>query len=280
MRLWIIGKRGLLASAMQRKCREKGIDYIATSRKEVDLENKEALKAQFETLRFTHIVNCGGYTAVDQAEEEEDKAHALNAEAIALLAKLAKAHGKKLIHFSTDYVFDGKEKGYHEEANTAPLSTYGKSKEAGEKHLFEAHSDACLIRTSWLFGREGSHFMKTMIRLMRENTSVRVVNDQWGRPTYADDLADAALSLLDASGIYHFANAGETTWHGFAEKIKEGLEQKDIPIKCQKVEGITTEEFGAKAARPVSSILETKNFSPPHWEERLQEVIDHVLATE
>src|SRR5690606_5926641 len=147
----------------------------------------------------------------------------------------AKTYGKKLIHFSTDYVFDGKEKGYCENASTAPLSVYGKSKEAGEKYLQKHYPEACLIRTSWLFGKEGNHFVKTMMRLLRENEKVDVVSDQWGRPTYADDLAEAALSLLDASGIYHFANAGETTWHGFAEAIKKKLEENNVSLKCQKV---------------------------------------------
>ncbi|MCB1109884.1 MAG: dTDP-4-dehydrorhamnose reductase [Chlamydiia bacterium] len=280
MRLWIIGKRGILSSAMQRKCQEKGIDYLATSRKEVDLEHLEAVDAQFKTLMFTHVINCAGYTAVDRAEEEEEKALALNAEAIETLAKLSKMHGKKLIHFSTDYVFDGKEKGYDVQAVTAPLSVYGKSKEEGEKRLKQYYPEACLIRTSWLFGKEGTHFVRTMIHLMQEQEMVGVVNDQWGRPTYADDLAEAALSLLDASGTFHFANLGETTWHGFAEVIKKKLEEVCSPLKCQKVQPISTAEFGAKAKRPPSSILKTEAFSPSHWEKGLEEVIRHVIATQ
>ena len=280
MRLWIIGKRGILSSAIQRKCKEKGIDFIATSRKEVNVEDDEALRAQFGTLHFTHVINCSGYTAVDQAEDEEDKAYALNADAIERLAKLTKAHGKRFVHFSTDYVFDGAEKSYGEGGETAPLSAYGKSKEAGEKHLKEFHPEACLIRTSWLFGKEGNHFVKTMIRLMQEKESLGVVSDQWGRPTYADDLAEATLSLLDASGIYHFASAGETTWHGFAEAIKRKLEEQKVVIKCQQIHPISTDDFGAKAKRPPSSILQTKSFSPTHWEEGLEEVIRHVVATQ
>lgn len=279
MKLWILGKRGILSSAMQRKCKEKGIDFVATSRKEVDLHQEEAIKSQFETLSFTHVINCAAYTAVDRAEEEEERAHALNAQAIGTLAKYASSCGKKLIHFSTDYVFDGKEKEYGEEAATAPLSIYGKSKEAGEKLLKKHHPEACLIRTSWLFGKEGNHFVKTMIRLMQEKEMIGVVSDQWGRPTYADDLAEAALTLLDASGTYHFANAGETTWHGFAEAIKKSLEKNNVSLKCQQVNPISTEDFGVIAKRPASSILKTENFSPPHWEEGLEEVIRHALKT-
>jgi len=279
MKLWILGKRGILSSAMRRKCEEKGIEFVATSRREVDLHQEEAIQAQFETLSFTHVINCAAYTAVDKAEEEEERAHALNARAIETLAKYANSYRKKLIHFSTDYVFDGKEKGYGEEAATAPLSIYGKSKEAGEKLLKKHHPEACLIRTSWLFGKEGNHFVKTMIRLMQEKEMIRVVDDQWGRPTYADDLAEAALTLLDASGTYHFANAGETTWHGFAEAIKKSLEENNVSLKCQQVNPISTEDFGVIAKRPASSILKTENFSPPHWEEGLEEVIRHALKT-
>lgn len=277
MKLWILGKRGILSSAMQRKCKEKGIDYVVTSRREVDLQYEEAVKAQFETLSFTHVINCAAYTAVDRAEEEEEKAHALNARAIETLAKYARFHGKKLIHFSTDYVFSGKEKGYGEAAATAPLSIYGKSKEAGEKLLKKYHPEACLIRTSWLFGKEGNHFVKTMIHLMQEKEVIGVVSDQWGRPTYADDLAEATLTLLDASGTYHFANTGTTTWHGFAEAIKNSLEEKNVFLKCQQVKPISTEDFGAKAERPASSILKTENFSPPHWKGGLEKVIRHAL---
>ncbi|MCB1107103.1 MAG: dTDP-4-dehydrorhamnose reductase [Chlamydiia bacterium] len=276
MKLWIIGRNGMLSRALQRKCREKGIDFVATSRKEVDVEDEAALKAQFETLHFSHVINCSGYTAVDLAEEEKERAYALNAEGVALLAKLSALHKKKLIHFSTDYVFDGKEKEYHEEAETAPLSVYGKSKEEGEKLLHKHHPQALLIRTSWLFGKEGNHFVKTMIRLMQEKEEVHVVDDQWGRPTYADDLAEETLTLLDDSGIVHYANHGETTWHGFAEVIKKKLEEKKVAFKCQKIKPISTKTFDAKASRPLSAILKTKRFSPRHWEEGLEEVIDHV----
>lgn len=278
MRIWIIGKQGMLSQAMQRKCLEKGIDFVASTREELDLENEEAVSAQFETLMFTHVINCAGYTAVDQAEDESEKAHALNAEAVALLAKLSKEKGNKLVHFSTDYVFDGEKEAYGEEDEKAPLSEYGKSKEMGERFLMEHYPQALLVRTSWLFGKEGNDFVKKMIKLMEEKESISVVNDQRGRPTYADDLAEAVLSILDESGIYHFANEGETTWHGFAESIQKKLKEKK-DLRCQKVDPISNEEFGAKAKRPASSVLRTEKFSPPHWEVGLEEVLNHALES-
>lgn len=278
MKVWIIGKWGMLSQAVQRKCRENGIDFIASSRKEVDIESEEAIRAQFETLAFTHVINCAGYTAVDRAEEEREKAHALNAEAVAILAKLSKERGNKLIHFSTDYVFDGEKAAYVEEDERAPLSEYGKSKEAGERFLMEHYPEALLIRTSWLFGREGKDFVKTMVKLMGEKESLNVVNDQRGRPTYADDLAEAALSVMDQSGTYHFANEGETTWHGFAEMIQKKLEEKKR-VLCKKIEPISSETFGSKAKRPTSSVLLTEKFSPPHWEVGLEEVLNYALES-
>lgn len=278
MKIWIIGKWGMLSQAMQRKCLEKGIEFVASTREELNLENEEAVKAQFETLMFTHIINCAGYTAVDQAEEERERAHALNAEAVALLARLSKKRGNKLIHFSTDYVFDGEKEAYGEDDGKVPLSEYGKSKERGERLLMEHYPEALLVRTSWLFGKEGTDFVKKMIELMEVEESISVVNDQRGRPTYADDLAEAVLSILDESGIYHFANEGETTWHGFAQSIQKKLKEKK-DLCCQKVEPISSEAFPAKAKRPASSVLLTEKFSPPHWEIGLEEVLKHALES-
>jgi dTDP-4-dehydrorhamnose reductase len=279
MKVWIIGRRGILASAMKRKCEERHIPYFLTSRKEVDLENEDAVRAQFGTLEFTHVINCCGYTAVDQAEREKEKAYALNAKAVGLLAKLSQEKGNKLIHFSTDYVFNGEKGRYHESDLRDPLSEYGKSKEAGERLLFEHYPEALLVRTSWLFGKEGTHFVKKMIELMEEKEELGVVNDQKGRPNYADDLAEAVLTLLDQSGIFHFANEGETTWHGFAEAIHKKLAEKK-EIRCKKVEPVSSETFGTQAMRPRSSILETTHFSPRHWSLGLEEVLEHALRSQ
>jgi len=279
MRVWIIGKRGMLARAMQRRCAIQGIDYVATSRKEVDIEDEKALAAQFETLHFTHVVNCSGYTAVDRAEEEEERAQALNVLGPKRLAILAKRYKKKLIHFSTDYVFDGSKERYGEGEKTAPLSAYGRSKEAGEKALFEHFEEACLVRTSWLFGKEGDNFVKKMVQLMQERKELSVVDDQRGRPTYVDDLAEAVLTLLDRSGIFHFANSGAISWYEWAHAIREKLKKRNVPLRCHKIVPITTEAHGAKALRPRSSILLTEQFETPHWDAGLEEVLSACFPT-
>jgi len=283
MKLWIIGRRGMLSQALQRACNEEGIDFLVTSRKEVDVTDAEALKNQFDTLAITHVVNCSGYTAVDRAEDEQEKAEKLNVHAVENLGQLAKENGVKLIHFSTDYVFDGKDCApYSEEANAEPLSTYGQTKRRGEEKLMTLNPEACIIRSSWVFGFEGNHFVQTMVHLMKQHETLRVVSDQKGRPTFCEDLARAALDLLDHQGIYHFANSGETTWLEFAEEILKHLQEKSEAVKCQKINPISSEEYAAPAKRPSFSVLKTDKYekaaekTPRHWEECLKEYFEVV----
>ena len=278
MKIWIIGKWGMLAQAIQRKCREKRIDYIATTKEEVDITNEQSLRAQFETLAFTHLINCSGYTAVDRAEQESKQAYALNAQSVALLAILSNERKNPLIHFSTDYVFDGKKGYYKEHDERAPLSEYGKSKEFGERLLMEYYPQALLIRTSWLFGKEGSSFVTKMIAMMKNQERISIVDDQIGRPTYADDLAEATLSILDRSGIYHFANKGAITWYDFAQIIQKKIDGNKS-IRCQQIQPISSKDFKREGQRPLSSILLTEKFSPRHWEIGLEEVLHHALGS-
>lgn len=283
MKLWIIGKRGMLSRALQRLCKEKEIDYLVTSRKEVDVTDEASLKAQFDSLEITHVINCSGYTAVDRAEEESEKAEKLNIHAVESLGRLAKAKGIKLIHFSTDYVFNGEESApYGEEASAEPLSIYGQTKRIGEEKLLLTHPEACIIRSSWVFGREGNHFVQTMVHLMKQHESIRVVSDQKGRPTFCDDLACAALDLLDHEGIYHFANSGAATWLEFAETILLYLKEKGEAVKCQKIEPISSIEYDAPAKRPSFSVLQTDKYekaaqkTPRAWQECLKEYFEMV----
>lgn len=286
MKLWIIGKRGMLAQAFQRICSQKSIPFIATSKREVDLCDPFGLYAQFATLEFTHVINCSGYTAVDQAEQEQERAYALNVEGVKALAKLAAEKEKKLIHFSTDYVFDGEsEAPYGEQAHTRPLSIYGKTKEEGEKALFELFPDALLIRTSWLFGKEGNHFVEKMVDLMQKRDSLDIVSDQQGRPTYCDDLVEATLDLLGAKGIFHFANRDAVSWFEWAEEIRKKLEEKQFPVLCRELKPIPATEYQAAAVRPSYSVLGTGKYekavqkTPRSWKEGLAECLKEYHVT-
>ncbi len=281
MKLWLIGKRGMVSSAVQRFLKEKKIDFLATSRKEIDITDRKTLEHQFNTLHFTHLINCSGYTAVDRAELEKEKATKLNVDAVECLGHLATQKNVKLIHFSTDYIFDGKENTpYLEGTKPFPLSVYGKTKHLGEEKLLKACPSACIIRTSWLFGREGNHFVQTMINLMNQHKNLRVVSDQKGRLTFCDDLAEATFNLLDCVGIFHFANQGEVSWYDVANAILTHLKLKKPKIKCQKIEPISTKEYPTLAMRPLFSVLATKKYeaktqkTPRAWQACLKDYFE------
>jgi dTDP-4-dehydrorhamnose reductase len=207
---------------------------------------------------------------VDEAENERDIAMEVNAKSVGNLAKLCEEMDAKLIHFSTDYVFDGEsEEGYREDAQTNPINFYGKTKLEGEKAIEESGCEFALIRLSWLFG-EGKNFVNTMLDLGRENKEVKVVEDQKGKPTYAKDLAQATKKIIleNQSGIFHLPNEGETTWSEFAKKIFEiaKMSVKVIPIK--------SDEWKTLAKRPKNStLLNTKLAKLRNWEEALREFL-------
>ena len=224
MRVLLLGATGLLGSELKKIF---SVDYnlTALSREDLDITNKKLLWEKIKELQPKIIINATGYTAVDKAQDEKDLAMAINGHAVGNLAQAAKNVNALLIHYSTDYVFDGnKEDGYTEDDLPAkvPSSVYGQSKLLGETLLQKNANKYYLIRTSWVFGENGKDFVDTMIRLAQERDELRVVNDQHGKPTYAKDLAKATLDLLESSapmGIYHFTNEGATTWYEYAKKI-------------------------------------------------------------
>ena len=273
----------MLAQAFQRICKERRISYEATSRLEVDMTKSKEVKNFFSQRSFTHIINCSGYTKVDLAEKEMDQAHLLNVTGIEHLASLAKQHRCRLIHFSTDYVFDGHSKiPYLEEDPCRPLSVYGKTKLLGEERLYALYPQACIIRTSWLFGREGNDFFKKIVQLMQKEETIRVVQDQIGRPTFCDDLVEATLHLLNHEGLFHFANQGRTSWYHIAQMIHSWLKTQEIPIACKTIIPISTKQFNAPAERPLYSVLSTQKYEkavghPPLWEERLNRCFPYAI---
>lgn len=255
MKIWVTGARGLLGQTVCQSLQQKNISFIGSSRKDLDLTDPVALE-HFDKCfgPFTHIVNLVAYTQVDLAEIEQTEAFLVNAKIPSLLAHFAQKKGLRLLHISTDYVFSGKStKPYQEDDAREPTTVYGQSKLQGESLLLSILPSACVIRTSWLFGPYGNNFVLRMIDLMHRKEELRIVNDQTGRPTYAPDLAEMLIGALNWSGIYHFANQEETTWHAFAKSILKELKN---PL-CTSLLPITTEEFGAKAKRPLYSVLDT-----------------------
>lgn len=285
MRFWIVGKSGMLSKAFQRLFNKKGFESIATAKREVDICSLKHVRAQCKSKAFTHVINCSGFTAVDLAESAFHQAYALNHDGVKNLAIACAESGKKLIHFSTDYVFDGKATmPYCEEAMTNPLSIYGQTKEAGEKTLFSYLPEALLIRTSWLFGREGTHFVKTIAELLQKRDRLHIIDDQKGRPTFCDDLVEATLHLIEQKGVFHFAGYGQVSWFEWAEEIYKQLKEKNIPLLCRDLKPIPSSGYPSKAKRPLFSVLTTEKYEkitkkkPPHWKEGLKECLKEVYV--
>jgi dTDP-4-dehydrorhamnose reductase len=255
-------------------------NFYFASRAHLSITDKEALENYFalkisEGSRIDVCINCAAYTAVDKAETEMDAAMQVNAIGAENVAAICSKYDTKLFHISTDYVFDGKATEPYKESDVVnPVGAYGLSKLAGEKAVQDAHASAIIMRTSWVYSVHGKNFVKTMVRLMQEKESIAVVSDQYGSPTYAADLAQAIMHIIEADdfvpGIYHYCNQGITNWYGFAVAIKDFLQSP-----C-KVNAIITAEYPTAAARPAFSALNTERFFQtfgiviPKWEESLQ----------
>jgi dTDP-4-dehydrorhamnose reductase len=234
-----------------------GYEWVFADRTKATLDNLDLLRSQLDTIRPDVIFNCGAYTAVDKAELERELAFKINHLAVELIAKYTEENNTKLIHISTDYVFDGTSSiALNEEAKTNPINVYGESKRAGEVACLDENSGAIIIRTSWVYSKFGNNFVKTMQRLMQERDSIDVVNDQIGSPTYATDLAQAMLNILEypkwIPGLYNYSNEGEISWYEFALIIKE-LGGYDCSVK-----GIPSASYPTPAKRPEFSLLDKK----------------------
>ena len=254
-----------------------GFKFLFVAREELPIDNEDAVKKYFATHAIDYCINCAAYTAVDKAESEEENTFSINATAVANLAKTCEENKTQLIHVSTDYVFDGTaNKPYKETDRTNPVSVYGQSKMQGEELAQKNDPSTIIIRTSWLYSSFKNNFVKTMLRLMKEKESINVVNDQFGCPTYAADLAAAIMQIivsgksLENPGIYHYTNAGITNWYEFALAIK-----KLTGSNCN-VNPITTAEYPTQAKRPAYSVLDTTKITStfglaiPAWEESLK----------
>ncbi|SDX63421.1 dTDP-4-dehydrorhamnose reductase [Marinobacter mobilis] len=257
------------------------------TREDGDLSNAEDVAGLLEKFRPRCIVNAAAYTSVDQAESNPDAAHAMNAKLPAQLAAWARANGALLIHYSTDYVYDGSgDQPWAENALTGPLSVYGKTKLAGDQAVLDAGVDAIIFRTSWVYGARGHNFMLTMLRLARERDQLSVVSDQWGTPTPAWLIAEVtAVALRDKlrgakalDGVYHLTCRGETTWCDFSKAIIGGACDFGVPLSMSsdKVSPIPTADYPAPAPRPLNSRLSVRRVEQalglelPDWRDALQ----------
>lgn len=280
MKLLISGASGQLGLALARRL-SNAHRVAAFSRDAFDLADAKTCREVLERERPDVLLNCAAYTAVDLAESEPELAYAINAEGPNHLAKSCRDLGIFLVHFSTDYVFDGlATQPYVETDMTAPSSVYGRTKLDGEARITDVSLEHLILRLSWVYSNDGANFYKTMLRLAKDRPLLRVVADQWGTPNYAADLADAVACALtrplaelrDLSGLYHVSNAGVTSWCDFARAIVDGAGL----FERVAVEPIVTSEYPTAATRPAYSALDGRRFSAtfgwsaPSWQDGLR----------
>ncbi len=264
-RILITGGTGMLGQAVTEAVRRRGGEAVALGSGQCDITLPQAVESAIERHRPGVVINCAAYTKVDLAEKEPEKADRINGTGTGILARAARAHGVKLVHISTDFVFDGRaERPYRVDDPVGPLSAYGRSKLLGERLIQETNPPGWIIaRTAWLYGPGGGCFPKTMVERARAGKPLKVVADQIGTPTYTGDLAEALLELIahDATGLWHLTNAGQTTWHAFA---KATLEAFGLPAAPPALETTTSADwrraYPESAIRPAYSVLDIEPY--------------------
>jgi dTDP-4-dehydrorhamnose reductase len=259
--IWLIGNRGMLGRQLEGLLSDRGLTVLGSDI-EVDITESETLRAfsEAEGRSVGWIINCAAYTAVDEAENHSDLAFRINAEGVRNIAELAGELGARLIHISTDYVFNGKkEDGYYETDQPDPINTYGRSKLAGERHVRAALSQHYIIRPSWLYGKHGPNFVHTMLRLFEEREKIGIVSDQWGSPTSTEDLASVIGEVIEygtlPAGTYHYSGEGRTTWYYYARVLYSLAREHGLLSKKVEISPLTTSQYPTPAARPANSYL-------------------------
>jgi dTDP-4-dehydrorhamnose reductase len=293
MKIFLTGKCGQVGFELQKKLSMLG-EVIAIDREELDLTNLDAIRAFIDQTKPSIIINPAAYTAVDKAESELDLAYLTNVRVPEVLAEKAAELDIPLVHFSTDYVFDGlKKTPYLETDATNPQSVYGKTKCEGEEKV-RKHSKHIILRTSWVFGVHGNNFLKTILRLVQDKVSINVVSDQWGSPASASMLANVTFKIVDTIfkdkdfsgyGTYHVTSDGETNWQQYAGLVASELIKLNVIIKCRpdQILPILTSDYHTDAKRPLNSRLNCEKLKKtfvlelPHWESEVKRVLKEII---
>ncbi len=285
LRILITGQHGQVSRELQHRLRDLG-ELVVLGRDQLDLANSDQIRQHVRTHRPGLIINAAAHTAVDQAESEPDAAFAINAIAPGVLAEEAKALGIPLVHYSTDYVFDGSKPAPYTEADTPnPLGVYGQSKLAGEQAIAAVGGEYLVLRTSWVYSSHGKNFLLTLQRLLQEKPQMRIVADQIGAPTWAGTIANSTRALIERWqagqagdwGVYHLTAQGETSWFGFAEAIGQYLRAEGKA--CAELEAIPSSAYPTPARRPLNSRLDCRRLqqqwqvSQPQWQDALRECL-------
>ncbi|PIB18034.1 dTDP-4-dehydrorhamnose reductase [Vibrio rotiferianus] len=290
MRILLLGKNGQVGWELQRSLSCLGVvtavDFDSTEYCG-DFTNPEGLEQTILAVKPDVIVNSAAYTAVDKAEDDQSVAYQVNAGSVEVIAKAAEKLGAWLIHYSTDYVFDGSgEQARKEEAPTAPLNVYGASKLQGEQVVAQHCSRYLIFRTSWVYASRGHNFAKTMLKLAKERETLSIINDQVGAPTGAELLADCtanalrvALNKPEVAGLYHLVASGETTWYDYAQFVFDYARRSGIELAVKEVNAVPTSSFPTPAQRPHNSRLDTSKFEQtfelniPHWKHGVERML-------
>ncbi|MEM8670073.1 MAG: dTDP-4-dehydrorhamnose reductase [Planctomycetota bacterium] len=270
----LIGANGMLGRAWRDLLERSGIPYVAPNRDQLNLSNSDSLK-RWLANRFEWVVNCAAYTNVDAAESDRVAAERINADACGFIAELCDWNDSKLLHYSTDYVFNGQEqKPYAVDHPVSPINHYGYSKALGEQRIVDSGCQHLIVRSSWLHAPHGRNFLRTMLQLMQSRDFVRVVTDQVGRPTCVHQLAKTSFALMqmDASGFFHIADRGTCSWYEFALAIRDAS-----GLECD-VQSCSTDEFRRAARRPAYSVLDLSRTESivgelPHWKRTVEDSV-------
>lgn len=271
MKILVTGAEGMLGHDLLDALQAQGVDHVGVDKDQCDITRREDVLAMVESVQPTHVINCAAYTAVDAAEEEQELSRSVNVQAVDHLIKAALLHGSVLIQLSTDYVFDGSQRYYAEDADKCPINFYGQTKSDAEDLITEQLSQYVIVRTSWLFGHSGKNFVDTMRKLMSERDHIKIVSDQVGCPTYTKDIAKTLVQLVigNQRGIFHVTNTESCSWFEFAVEIARLTDLPCAVIPC------TSEEYPQKAKRPAYSVLKNTKLPPLRpWNEALQAYIE------
>lgn len=290
----VTGATGQVGGELVHLLQQQGLHYLAPTRAEMDLASPESIRSYVATHKPSWIINPAAYTAVDKAESEVEAATAINATAPGVLGEAAAAIGAPVLHYSTDYVFNGEgTRPWRETDPTGPLGVYGSTKLAGEEALAASGAAHAIFRTSWVYGATGKNFFRTILKFARERESLNIVADQHGAPTWSHDLARVALHTVQRAeatgnalaamqqfgGVYHACNAGETTWYGFAQKFLQLAAKHEPGTRFATLHPIATAEYPTPARRPANSrmncelLADKLGFVMPDWTTSLEEVV-------
>lgn len=287
MKILVTGADGQLGTDLCRLLHQQAHEVLSPSLDELDFLRPDSIVEQVTCHRPDWVINCAAYTQVDQAEQDADRAFAINRDAAATLARSVRETGASLLHISTDFIFDGEQAvPYKEDAAAHPLSIYGQSKWEGERAILEIDPAALIVRTAWVYGVHGANFVKTILRLAAERPVLKIVADQVGTPSWTQDISSALLTLMhrQQTGIYHYTNAGQASWYEFACAIVDEARSAGFDLQVEDILPIPTEDYPVPAARPKYSVLDKSKISPllgqpiPHWRTSLKKMLEELSA--